>query len=118
MNRRHFLQTSASALALPASLAANNKAPLISGQAEHVISIWLGGGMGQTDTFDPKRKGDPSKKTPGSYYDPIDTAVPGNRAHVRAVCAQLAHWPTDASSPHRVSETARCCEPAPTGREG
>ena len=32
------------------------------GKAEHVISIWLGGGMGQIDTFDPKRKGDPKKK--------------------------------------------------------
>lgn len=49
----------------------------VRGQAEHVISIWLGGGMGQIDTFDPKRKGDPKKRTPGSYYDKIDTAVAG-----------------------------------------
>jgi hypothetical protein len=47
------------------------------GKTEHVISIWLGGGMGQIDTFDPKRKGDPKEKIPGSYYDSIDTAVPG-----------------------------------------
>ncbi|MEC7803107.1 MAG: DUF1501 domain-containing protein [Verrucomicrobiota bacterium] len=47
------------------------------GKAEHVISIWLGGGMGQIDTFDPKRKGDPKEKIPGSYYDSINTAVPG-----------------------------------------
>ena len=33
--------------------------------------------MGQIDTFDPKRKGDPKEKIPGSYYDSIDTAVPG-----------------------------------------
>ncbi|MEM6692342.1 MAG: DUF1501 domain-containing protein [Planctomycetota bacterium] len=49
----------------------------IGGNADHVISIWLGGGMGQMDTFDPKRKGDPKAKKPGSYYDPIDTAVDG-----------------------------------------
>ncbi len=29
-----------------------NPSPL-RGTAEHVISIWLGGGMGQIDTFDP-----------------------------------------------------------------
>src|SRR5690606_9823734 len=46
-------------------------------RAEHVISIWLGGGMGQIDTFDPKRRGDPKKKVAGAYYDSIDTAVPG-----------------------------------------
>jgi len=50
-------------------------APLLKGKAEHVISIWLGGGMGQIDTFDPKRKGDPKKKIAGSYYDSINTAV-------------------------------------------
>ena len=49
----------------------------LKGQVEHVISIWLGGGMGQIDTFDPKRRGDPQKKVAGSYYDAIDTAVDG-----------------------------------------
>jgi hypothetical protein len=29
------------------------------------------------DTFDPKEKGDPKAKKAGSYYDPIDTSVPG-----------------------------------------
>jgi hypothetical protein len=33
--------------------------------------------MGQVDTFDPKRKGDPKGKKPGSYYNAIDTAVDG-----------------------------------------
>lgn len=51
--------------------------PKVKGQVEHVISIWLGGGMGQIDTFDPKRRGDPKAKVAGSYYDAIDTAVPG-----------------------------------------
>ncbi len=43
-------------------------ASLLRGTAEHVISIWLGGGMGQIDTFDPKRLGDPKAKKAGSYY--------------------------------------------------
>lgn len=47
------------------------------GKAEYVVSIWLGGGMGQIDTFDPKRRGDPKAKVAGAYYDAIDTSVPG-----------------------------------------
>ncbi len=89
MDRRHFLGAGASlagGIALPHSLLGNNTAsPLIQGKAEHVISIWLGGGMAQTDTFDPKLKGDPKTKKPGSYYDSIETAVPGVR-----VCEHLA----------------------------
>jgi hypothetical protein len=54
-------------------------AALLQGKAEHVISIWLGGGMGQIDTFDPKQKGDPQQKLAGSYYDSIETTVPGVR---------------------------------------
>lgn len=49
------------------------------GKAEHCIFFWLGGGMAQIDTFDPKAQGDahskPSKA--GSYYQSIPTAVPG-----------------------------------------
>lgn len=80
INRREFIGSAAAlagSLALPGSLLAESPDKLIQGKAEHVISIWLGGGMGQVDTFDPKRKGDPKKKTPGSYYDSIETAVPG-----------------------------------------
>lgn len=74
MNRRDFLATSAAAAA--SGLATGQASP-IRGQAEHIISIWLGGGMGQIDTFDPKHKGDPKERKPGSYYEAIDTAVPG-----------------------------------------
>ncbi|WP_390896946.1 DUF1501 domain-containing protein [Rubinisphaera margarita] len=80
LNRRDCLATGAAVaggLLLPKIGAADSATPLIKGKAEHVISIWLGGGMGQIDTFDPKRKGDPKKRTPGSYYESIDTAVPG-----------------------------------------
>jgi len=77
-NRREFLASSAAAASMAATPAwASPGGQRIQGQAEHVISIWLGGGMGQIDTFDPKRKGDPSKKKAGSYYDSIPTAVEG-----------------------------------------
>lgn len=75
LNRRQFLAaTAATAVATSAVSASTDSLP-VRGQAEHVISIWLGGGMGQIDTFDPKRKGDPVKKKPGAYYDSIPTCV-------------------------------------------
>ena len=77
MNRRQFV--SATGTALGAGLLPASAAPVLRGKAEHVISIWLGGGMGQIDTFDPKRRGDPTKKLAGSYYESIPTAVPGVR---------------------------------------
>lgn len=80
LNRRQFIGSAAAGvggLALPAL--AEPQETLIQGKAEHVISIWLGGGMGQIDTFDPKRKGDPKTRKPGCYYDSIETAVPGVR---------------------------------------
>lgn len=82
LTRREYLAASAAlgcGLAVPGGARADRSPPLLQGQAEHVISIWLGGGMGQVDTFDPKRRGDPQKKTAGSYYDSIETAVPGVR---------------------------------------
>jgi len=79
--RREYLAATAAltaaGLGLPRIGGAAAAGPLLKGKAEHVISIWLGGGMGQTDTFDPTPKGDPEKRKPGSYYDAIDTAVPG-----------------------------------------
>jgi hypothetical protein len=78
MNRRQFLASSAAALAAYAARGAeSSSAQLIKGKAEHCIFIWLGGGMGQIDTFDPKKLGDPKKKLAGSYYPSIDTAVKG-----------------------------------------
>ncbi len=82
MNRRDFLQQSsllASAAALSPLAASTNAPAFPQGKAEHCIFIWLGGGMAQIDTFDPKARGN-SKATPkvaGSEYDSIDTAVPG-----------------------------------------
>ncbi|MGC1273080.1 MAG: DUF1501 domain-containing protein [Planctomycetaceae bacterium] len=77
LDRRQFLAAS-SAAALAASTvrgAESSATPL--GKAEHCIFMWLGGGSSQIDTWDQKRKGDPKTKKPGSYYDPIETAIPG-----------------------------------------
>ena len=56
MNRRHFLQTTGLAMTGAATLPGAPIAPMPKGKAEHVIFIWLGGGMAQIDTFDPKRE--------------------------------------------------------------
>ncbi|WP_442508599.1 DUF1501 domain-containing protein [Novipirellula sp. SH528] len=88
MKRRHFLaQTgvlAGAALAGHPSLASEVLASptainVPKGKAEHVVFIWLGGGMAQVDTFDPKNRGNSkaSPKLAGSEYDSIDTVVPG-----------------------------------------
>ncbi len=83
MNRRNFLkQTGAltgAALAGSSLFASPAAAKLPKGKAENVIFIWLGGGMAQIDTFDPKQRGNSkaSPKKAGSEYDAIETAVPG-----------------------------------------
>ena len=90
MKRRQFIKTAsattaASALhsSAQASESTQTKTPL--GKAEHCVMIWLGGGMAQMDTFDPKEMGDAKAKKAGSYYPAIDTAVPGVQ-----VCQHLA----------------------------
>lgn len=75
VDRRTFLATLAASTA--AIVPQPSVAAPVRGKAEHVISIWLGGGMGAIDTFDPKRRADPTKKEVGSYYDQIKTAVSG-----------------------------------------
>lgn len=85
LQRREFLAQSSAAVATAAlsrgALASEtgSSTPLPLGKAEHCVVVWLGGGSGQTDTWDPKRKGDPITKKPGSYYDAIDTAIPGTQ---------------------------------------
>lgn len=86
MHRRQFLKSSAAVTAITFPQISFADSPRLQGKAEHVISIWLGGGMGACDTFDPKRRGDPAKKLAGSYYDSIETAVPGVR-----LCEHLKH---------------------------
>lgn len=86
MNRRAFLAHSAtlaaSASLLRASAAVSSRASVAAsplGRAEHCIFIWLGGGMSQIDTFDPKKRGSSKTRTAGTDYNLIDTAVPGVR---------------------------------------
>ncbi len=79
LNRRQLLAggaVAAGGMVLPRVGTADSSGDLLQGGAEHVISIWLGGGMGQIDTFDPKAKGDPKNNVAGAYYDAIETAVP------------------------------------------
>lgn len=78
--RREFLKATgvaaASAGLLPSFGAESTPATGPKGKADACIFIWLGGGAAHIDTFDPKVRGDGKKKA-GSYYDAIDTAVPG-----------------------------------------
>jgi hypothetical protein len=87
-SRRDFLVqatstglAAASALALPMSGRAvepeKTSPRLLKGKAESCIFVWLGGGACHVDTWDPKVKGDPKARKPGSAYDPIPTALPG-----------------------------------------
>lgn len=87
INRRSFLTQSAAALAASPLVGASSSllaspaksVPFPMGKAEHCIFIWLGGGMCQLDTFDPKRRGNPrsAPKIAGTDYASIDTVVPG-----------------------------------------
>lgn len=78
-NRRQWLGScAAGALASSAVKSALAAEPEILGKADSCIFLWLGGGAAQIDTFDPKKKGD-LKKTPGSAYDSIETAISGVR---------------------------------------
>lgn len=101
IGRRRFLNRTLSAGSVAASanlLSASEKrtpseaaqAKHPRGKADHCIFIWLGGGACHIDTWDPKRKGDPKSKKPGSYYDPIATSIPGVQLcqHL-PLCAQL-----------------------------
>ncbi|MCP4170193.1 MAG: DUF1501 domain-containing protein [Fuerstiella sp.] len=83
MKRRDFLAdtTGATSTALLASharaLDKSGAQTIPYGKVDHCVMIWLGGGMAQIDTFDPKQMGDAKAKKAGSYYPSIDTAVPG-----------------------------------------
>jgi hypothetical protein len=83
--RRNFLQTAGvtagAALAAGRLVAAEpddvHAINFPQGKVDHCVMIWLGGGACHIDTWDPKIKGDAKAKKPGSYYDPIDTAIEG-----------------------------------------
>ncbi len=117
MHRRTFLKTAASAALIPSpSPAAGGMAR---GKAESCIFIWLGGGMSQIDTFDPKRRGDPSERVWGSAYDTVETAVRGVRVteHL-AKTARLMERVTALLTVHHdvVDEHAAATNRVHTGR--
>jgi Protein of unknown function (DUF1501) len=78
MKRRSFL-SSAAVFGTAPLFANNTPVHTPKGKAEHCIFIWLGGGMAQIDTFDPKRLGTNMGKpqTAGSLYKSIDTTIKG-----------------------------------------
>jgi hypothetical protein len=88
LDRRDFLKVSALATAGLSTKALAAETVLPKGRAEQCIFLWLGGGMAQIDTFDPKARGDAkaNPKKAGTYYDSIDTAVRGVR-----LCEHLKH---------------------------
>lgn len=91
----------------------------LQGKAEHVISIWLGGGMGQIDTFDPKAQGDPKQGKPGSYYRSIPTAVDSVEVceHLAGVAARMDRVTAVRSVHHEViDEHAAATNRMHTGR--
>jgi hypothetical protein len=106
MNRRHFLQSIA--LAATASPLLQGATPIAKpkGKAEHCIFIWLGGGMAQIDTFDPKPLGDPqaSPKKAGSAYPSIETSVPGVRLsqHLPKTARLMEHVTAVRSVNHNI----------------
>ena len=128
-NRRDFLMGAGQAgLSLAAAGAALRASRLVAegpsremprGAAEHCILIWLGGGACHIDTWDPKRKGDPKTKQPGSYYDAIDTALEGVQVcqHLPKCAAILDRFNLVRSVHHEViDEHAAATNRMHTGR--
>ncbi|MSV32746.1 MAG: DUF1501 domain-containing protein, partial [Bryobacterales bacterium] len=109
INRRTFMQSSAAAMAATT---------LPKGKADACIFLWLGGGAAQTDTFDPKRRGD-GKKVAGSAYDSIDTAIRGVKLseHMPKTAPLLDRCVVMRSITHSiVSEHAAAANLVHTGR--
>jgi hypothetical protein len=89
------------------------------GQADHCIMIWLGGGMAQIDTFDPKAVGDPSARKAGSAYPSIPTAVPDVRVceHLSRTARQMEEITVLRTTHHNVvDEHAAATNRMHTGR--
>jgi hypothetical protein len=88
------------------------------GKADACIFIWLGGGAAHIDTFDPKVRGD-GRKTPGSYYDSINTAIRGVQVseHLKHTAPLLDRCALLRSITHTIqSEHAAAANLVHTGR--
>lgn len=123
LTRRDFLTRAAlaaGALSLPSfARAADPKPALPLGKAEHCLFIWLGGGMAQIDTFDPKPTRGDGKKQAGSYYASIDTAIPGAQVceHLPRVAKMFDRFVPVRSLNHNViDEHAAATNRMHTGR--
>ena len=120
MNRRTFLQTTAAAGAFAGPLSFAKQTPAVNlGKAEHCVMLWLGGGMSQIDTFDPKPLGDAKAKKPGGYYPAIDTSVPGVQLceHLSKTAKLMEHVTAVRSLHHDVvDEHAAATNRMHTGR--
>lgn len=126
VSRRRFLQTGAASIAatalpqmLPTLHADPDAAAGLRGRAEHCIFVWLGGGACHIDTWDPKRLGDAQKKTPGSYYPAVPTAIPGVEVceHLKQ-CAEVLDRCVPVRSVHHevINEHAAATNRVHTGR--
>lgn len=116
MNRRTFIKSTVTtgALASPTVFAK----PAF-GKAEHCVMLWLGGGMSQIDTFDPKPLGDAKTKKAGGYYKSIDTSVPGVQVcqHLKKTANLMEHVTAVRSLHHDVvDEHAAATNRMHTGR--
>lgn len=114
--RRDLLKAGAAASALALGAGPANAAPR--GKADACIFLWLGGGAAQTDTFDPKRRGD-GKKQAGSYYDAIPTAIAGVKLceHLPRVARRLDRCVLVRSLHHKIiDEHAAATNLVHTGR--
>ena len=91
MDRRTFL-TALGLAPFAAQLPGATTVHAPKGKAEHCIFIWLGGGMGQIDTFDPKSLGDnkAAKKKAGSLYPSMSLAVRGRCSQTRTPATEVS----------------------------
>ena len=81
MNRREFLARGRR-LRLTCLRACWLAPPSRAGKAEHCIFLWLGGGMGQIDTFDPNAAA--TRQEGGRLATTIRSRPPSRRARLRA----------------------------------
>ena len=106
------------------ALAAENGVPVTSRPPKSVIYIFLSGGLGQHDSFDPKP--DAPENIRGEFV-PIETRTPGvficehlpllaARSHQWALVRSLTHPYNDHSAGHHVMLTGRT--PLPAGFDG
>ena len=106
MDRRSFLTALGLAPFAASPLLASSGAAGVKGKAEHCIFIWLGGGMSQVDTFDPKALGDnkSTAKKRGSLYPSIETSVSGVRLceHLPRTAKLMEHVTAVRSVNHKV----------------